>query len=464
MNTNAFVIPSEKTLKIVEAQNILRERLQTLANRRNSMKIHIGEYKKAATQFKVVQRALADPVIPEDVKELLPSSALEEVLESEKVIIKHYCKELKEHRHHVIERRKKLAVIERKYADEKVREYTAEDILAAFADKISSAVIKEGNIIITTAPLLAKVNKYNAGKFILLEGDMIPIKPIEVTITGTMGKVYFKPFKHPGYNNGFNNKAAHPHIMSENKACWGDFAGLLSESWASQDLLLYIDMILLFLQQVNADGDRAGESWPRMFWSSSDLERPAANIKFTFDENLQPIKIEKVVPLPKDRVTVIHGVDVRFWEPGFEKSEWDLTRRRSGQLYFRRADGMYTHALEYFLTPPDKRDGVEWVSLKDENTAGYSSENLTFWKDALPKLEVPAPSAEVPVPAPVKPAAKKRKVKAPVPAVAEAVAPEPVTYEAAAPVPVPAPTPVEDDIAALDAIMAAAEVGATIVR
>lgn len=76
----------------------------------------------------------------------------------------------------------------------------------------------------------------------------------------------------------------HPHIMSDDTPCFGDFAGAVTEALSENDWNTAATMIDLFLRQVN-DQDAAGKQWVEYFKSKCGVTRSTVELCRTNEES-----------------------------------------------------------------------------------------------------------------------------------------------------------------------------------
>lgn len=360
-------------------------------------------------------------------------------------------------------RQKAASILEKKLENEPQLKFTPEEILRAFPEHVESCeILSPTQVTIITKPLWAKVNKYDQVKFKLDKGR-IPIKPMRIEISNSAcGSVKFYPHGHDGYRSGHCDASPHPHIMRGHTACWGDFNGSLVDAWATTDLRLYLDVIFLFLAQVNADGDPAGASWPKMFWNDTQLNRPRLKFGINYETGA-PFIDQTLSDLPSNRIKEFRGHTLRFWSPGFKPQAGDVVRRPTGQLYRRIGDSPneYNHLLEWLLASDDMRDELPRFTLMEDILTDLTPERIEFWMTRLPNLPTPTEvTAEEPVLAAPPKVKRTRKPKT-APAITTASAIPSTTLDV-----VPPPPPARGDttdMAALDALLASAAPGTEIV-
>jgi len=152
--------------------------------------------------------------------------------------------------------------------------YTLQSILDFFSTQLENASIQGDYLRLKTQPLKAKINKIASKSPNELEvhvtDDTLIIPPLYIHVPLVQGAIKFSMVTF-SFNSGFNDNAVHPHHMGSGSGCFGDFESPIHEALESRDLLLVIEFILLFLSQINTDGDDAGRSWPRMFVSRQEL-------------------------------------------------------------------------------------------------------------------------------------------------------------------------------------------------
>jgi hypothetical protein len=131
-----------------------------------------------------------------------------------------------------------------------------------------------GVMTVYTKALVARLTTKADSKFSSVTGEL-PIPPLRFILSlkepaGSLGKLRFAPVEF-SYHNTFVTDTPHPHVLANNKPCLGDFQTVISDAFDSGDIDMLLMVIFSFIEQVNADGDQAGESWPNMFIKNREV-------------------------------------------------------------------------------------------------------------------------------------------------------------------------------------------------
>ncbi len=90
-----------------------------------------------------------------------------------------------------------------------------------------------------------------------------PYSPSDLTDHGSRYVSYVRHFYTP-----------HPHVLTDNRPCWGDFGANITEAVQNGDLRTAVDTIVAFFQQAY-DFDGAGQNWVRYYAGQAMRQRSA---------------------------------------------------------------------------------------------------------------------------------------------------------------------------------------------
>lgn len=148
--------------------------------------------------------------------------------------------------------------------------FETQDLVKRYPEHIKDIKYDQTTGIMTvyTKTMIARLTTKADSKFSSVTGEL-PIPPLRFLLSlkepaGSLGKLRFAPMEF-SYHNTFVSDTPHPHVLANNKPCLGDFQTVISDAFDSGDIDTLLIVIFSFIEQVNADGDPAGESWPNMF-------------------------------------------------------------------------------------------------------------------------------------------------------------------------------------------------------
>jgi hypothetical protein len=471
--TTTYALPNDITTKIASLKRDISHYVEAIANEEKSKTQYIESRDKVVRHFSAWKAFFKDNPLPSELQEYAwKDSRFESAIREYSQAIQGKEDEIKGLQSQIKKYEAAIAKFEDDLAKTPIKSYTKEQLKAAMPEFVADVGMVDGKIKITTKPILATINRVNP-RFQVFE-NKIPIKPMNVYIHGSAGLVKFHAIGENGYDSGFLTNSPHPHIMGDNKACLGDFADPLIQAWRTNDLVMYLEIIHLFLSQVNADGDRAGESWPRMFFDREQLADEENTFVIDYRTNTAKVCVEEV-ETPASFQMELQGVVWNCAGPRNIPTDNDLISAPSGKIFVRRLDGSLYAASDYFTAPikelvPKFTGTIKPRPWKREWMAFWKTTYDTVWKiqyekacaAATPVAEAEPLVAETPKPKRVR---RKKPVEAPAePATAVVTAPTVVMeadHVAEAPRQRPRPA-VDPTMAELDRIMAEAPVGAEI--
>ena len=163
--------------------------------------------------------------------------------------------------------------------------FTTEELEARYPSHIRSASYDPslGVLTIRTQPLIAKLNVAPDATFTSVTNELV-IPPLKFYVDlnrpeGSLGNLRFFPINF-SYNNTFTSEAPHPHILQNGKPCLGDYQTVISDAFDSGDIDTFLTVVFSFLEQVNADDDQAGNSWPNMFIQNKEVWKTLTSGEF----------------------------------------------------------------------------------------------------------------------------------------------------------------------------------------
>lgn len=181
----------------------------------------------------------------------------------------------------------RLLTTEAKPPQPVIIDFDTKELAAKFPDHIQeiSYGADYNRITVYTKPLKARLRTSDDSNFVSTDG-IVPIPPLKFFIylkepAGSRGKLKFAPIEF-GYYNTFDNNSPHPHILAEGKPCLGDFDTVISDAFDSGDIEMMLHIIFMFLEQINAVEDQAGESWPNMFIRNKDVFNTLVSFELDF--------------------------------------------------------------------------------------------------------------------------------------------------------------------------------------
>jgi hypothetical protein len=476
--TTTYTLPNELHAKLLNLQSEYRQYQAVLAEKETWVTKHEGLASKLSAHYRIWQEFFGENPPPPELKEYLwPDTRFDNEIGECRRAADKKRNEVITLQTQIDKYRSAIKKVEDDIAKSPVKQYTKEQLIAAMPDFITDVSITDGKIKISTKTIQAVVNRIHP-RFQVFE-NKINIPPMQIFIHSTAGLVKFYPKNSgEGYNSGFNGDSPHPHIMGDNKACLGDFADPLVQAWKTGDLVMYLEIIRLFLSQVNADGDRAGESWPKMFFSPEELEDEENTFIIDYRNNTAKVCVEEVETTLK---VEIQGIVWSCASPKNIPTDHDLVSAPSGKLFIRRLDGSLYPASDYFTAPVKELVPRHTGMVKPRP---WKTEWIKFWKDtystvwkvqyekacaaATPVYDVEPVVIAVPKPKRVRRKKTETGLAEPITAVITAPttilegAERPMTVDQA-PLQRPRPTPPVDAVMAeLDRIMAEAPIGAEI--
>lgn len=177
--------------------------------------------------------------------------------------------------------------------------FKTEDLQARYPDHIKDIKydMTTGVMTVYTKALVARLTTKADSKFSSVTGEL-PIPPLKFLLSlkepaGSLGKLRFAPVEF-SYHNTFESNTPHPHVLANNKPCLGDFQTVISDAFDSGDIDMLLTVIFSFMEQVNANGDQAGESWPNMFIKNRDAWQ--TTLSGVFDIRSMTFTTSKKVP------------------------------------------------------------------------------------------------------------------------------------------------------------------------
>lgn len=192
----------------------------------------------------------------------------------------------------------RLLTTEAKPPQPVIIDFDTKELAAKFPDHVEDISFNNdyGRITVVTKHLVATLRTEEDSNFVSTNGK-IPIPGMKFIIwlkepAGSLGKLKFAPLNF-SYHNTFTSEAPHPHILAEGKPCLGDFQTIISDAFDSGDIEMMLHIIFMFLEQVNAVDDRAGESWPNMFIKNRDIMNDLMSFELDF-ENRKYHMVSKV--------------------------------------------------------------------------------------------------------------------------------------------------------------------------
>lgn len=177
--------------------------------------------------------------------------------------------------------------------------FETQDLIKRYPEHIKDIKYDQTTGIMTvyTKTIIARLTTTEDSKFSSVTGEL-PIPPLKFLLSlkepaGSLGKLRFAPMEF-SYHNTFESNTPHPHVLANNKPCLGDFQTVISDAFDSGDIDMLLTVIFSFIEQVNADGDQAGESWPNMFIKNRDAWQ--ATLSGVFDIRSMTFTTSKKVP------------------------------------------------------------------------------------------------------------------------------------------------------------------------
>lgn len=177
--------------------------------------------------------------------------------------------------------------------------FETQDLVKRYPEHIKDIKYDTTTSVMTvyTKALVARLTTKADSKFSSVTGEL-PIPPLKFLLSlkepaGSLGKLRFTPVEF-SYHNTFEANTPHPHVLANNKPCLGDFQTVISDAFDSGDIDMLLTVIFSFIEQVNANGDQAGESWPNMFIKNRDAWQ--ATLSGVFDIRSMTFTTSKKVP------------------------------------------------------------------------------------------------------------------------------------------------------------------------
>jgi hypothetical protein len=177
--------------------------------------------------------------------------------------------------------------------------FETQDLVKRYPEHIKDIEYNQTTGIMTvyTKTMIARLTTKADSKFSSVTGEL-PIPPLKFLLslkgsTGSLGGLRFAPVEF-SYHNTFTADTPHPHVLANCKPCLGDFQTVISDAFDSGDIDMLLTVIFSFMEQVNANGDQAGESWPNMFIKHRDAWQ--ATLSGVFDIRSMTFTTSKKVP------------------------------------------------------------------------------------------------------------------------------------------------------------------------
>lgn len=177
--------------------------------------------------------------------------------------------------------------------------FETQDLIKRYPEHIKDIKydMTTGVMVVYTKTMVARLTTKADSKFSSVTGEL-PIPPLKFLLSlkepaGSLGKLRFAPVEF-SYHNTFESNTPHPHVLANNKPCLGDFQTVISDAFDSGDIDILLTVIFSFMEQVNANGDQAGESWPNMFIKNRDAWH--STLSGVFDIRSMTFTTSKKVP------------------------------------------------------------------------------------------------------------------------------------------------------------------------